>query len=508
MIGSLFAQTRDPATLPAGLYLRLSDDKRLGTDREAEGVAAQEKTGTAHIQYKGWPLHSVITDNDMSAKDPSLKRPGFEELLRLIRTNQIKVVVAWAADRLSRNAREGLELIEACMKHGVIISIVRGQELDLSIPQNVFTLELGLSLARLENAQKADRQKAANAFRRSLGMAFAGGRTPFGYVNSSLSAVAPDQAEHIRAGYKYIQAGGSVGGLTKKWAEDEIWNPETNRPFTTEGVRSMLMHPRYAGILTHEGAEVGEGAWEPIVDLDTLRSVQAILSSPARRVNVDVGTALRYLLPNIALCGRCLDEGHVNPNGTPVTMKTGYIGHKNNGSEDYRRRVYVCSRKEHLKRLAEPVEEAVTEALLGRLAAPKAQSLLLDRARPDIDALRVRAEELRDRRASVTRMLGKGLTDEAEAEAQLLEISSLLKDVETAMQDGSKVPVLADILNAAEDAGKDLVARAAAVHGHWRGLSLERQRAIIAMLLKVTLYPGKPRKFDLSTVVIENLEEK
>jgi site-specific DNA recombinase len=51
-------------------------------------------------------------------------------MIKAIKAGEIDAVVAWALDRLARNARDRLVLVESCREHGVIIALVRGSDMD------------------------------------------------------------------------------------------------------------------------------------------------------------------------------------------------------------------------------------------------------------------------------------------------------------------------------------------------------------------------------------------
>ena len=55
--------------------------------------------------------------------------------------------------------------------------------------------------------------------------------------------------------------------------------------WTSQQLRQTLISPRIAGYSTHKGVIVGAAAWPAIIDDATWRTVEAILSNPARRTN-------------------------------------------------------------------------------------------------------------------------------------------------------------------------------------------------------------------------------
>src|SRR5688572_706016 len=98
----------------AVVYTRISQDR----NGEGAGVARQEADARALAKVRGWTITSVIEENDSSAAGKR-SRPGFERLMQAVEDGSTQVVIAWALDRLTRNRRDTVRLIEACQQYGV-----------------------------------------------------------------------------------------------------------------------------------------------------------------------------------------------------------------------------------------------------------------------------------------------------------------------------------------------------------------------------------------------------
>ena len=125
------------------IYTRISQDR----NGEGAGVARQETDARALATARGWSITDVVVDNDISAKGHKT-RPGFERLLQAVESGSVQVVIAWALDRLTRNRRDTLRLIETCQKQGATIALVRGSDLDMSTPAGRLTADLLAAVAR------------------------------------------------------------------------------------------------------------------------------------------------------------------------------------------------------------------------------------------------------------------------------------------------------------------------------------------------------------------------
>ena len=97
----------------AVVYTRMSLDQ----SGAGLGVARQEVDCRALAEMRGWQVADVIIENDVSAAGKRA-RPGFDKLIKILEAGQAKIVIAWALDRLTRNRRDTLRLIETCQAQG------------------------------------------------------------------------------------------------------------------------------------------------------------------------------------------------------------------------------------------------------------------------------------------------------------------------------------------------------------------------------------------------------
>jgi site-specific DNA recombinase len=92
--------------LTAGIYARISYVRREDGTKERLGVERQVPPCRELARRKGWTLvEPVYEDNDLSAFSGK-RRPGYEQLLADAKAGRINVIVAWHADRLTRQPIE------------------------------------------------------------------------------------------------------------------------------------------------------------------------------------------------------------------------------------------------------------------------------------------------------------------------------------------------------------------------------------------------------------------
>ena len=80
------------------VYARVSTDEQV---REGISIETQELDCIDYAQAKGWTVTRVIRD---VASGASLDRPGIEQARRAVRDGACEVLIAYAVDRLAREA--------------------------------------------------------------------------------------------------------------------------------------------------------------------------------------------------------------------------------------------------------------------------------------------------------------------------------------------------------------------------------------------------------------------
>lgn len=235
----------------------------------------------------------------------------------------------------------------------------------------------------------------------------------------------------------------------------------------------MLSSPRNAGLLTHDGKVIGQGAWEPIIDVDDHRALVALFTDPARRSGpVRVDSAL---LVGATTCGICAEPTKV------------YSTHSGD-----RPRYYYCSTRRHLSRAAAPIEEYVTDVLLERLARTPTSDLLDPVSPEHAAALRTEEDTLRSRLDGAADAYAAGDVDELQLRRISTKLRGRLDEVVSELATLSRRPAVAALLE-----HDDLTTG-------WEMTPIEQQRQVLTSLAAIRLHsPGRgARRLDPDTVEV------
>lgn len=458
----------------AAIYVRISEDKTGA----GLGIERQEADCRALAGRLGWDVvEPIYSDNDVSAYSGK-PRPGYRHLLADLRTGVADAVLCWHTDRLHRSPVELEEYIEVCQPREIPTQTVKAGPLDLATPSGrLMARQLG-AYARFESEHHSDRAKRARLQAATDGR-WLGGLRPFGYGADGMALIEAE-AEAIRWMAAEVLAGTSLRSIARKLNAEGTFTSQ-GRPWTSRAVAWLLRRPRNAGLSQHQGEPIGPAKWPAILDSDTWRGVVAVLGDPAR--NTTTSRARRWLLSGLALCGVC---------GKPV--RSGGVAVRG----DRRVPSYTCPAG-HVRRNAVELDDYVEVVVVERLSQPDASELLAPDQTGDVAALHAQDAGLRARLDELGRLYGDGVIDALQLASGTAAIRTQREQVTASLAAASRSGVLQGVADAPDPATV------------WEGLDLSRRRAIVDVLLEVTILRtkrgGARRKgetsFDPASVAIE-----
>ena len=154
------------------LYGRVSSEEQV----KGTSLANQKEIGLSWLVSQGHPVRRIILDEAASGKD--LDRPGMRQLLAEIESGQVLGVVVSKLDRLSRNLKDTLHLMDEFDRLQVKFACVR-DPIDTSCASGRVFFQIRSAFAEFERGTISERQTSSIAHRRSKGL-FTGGIVPLG----------------------------------------------------------------------------------------------------------------------------------------------------------------------------------------------------------------------------------------------------------------------------------------------------------------------------------------
>jgi site-specific DNA recombinase len=432
------------------LYVRISSD----ATGEGLGVGRQEADCRAFAARHGWDVGHVYVDNDTSAYSGKPRR-AYERLLADIEAGTVRTLVTWHTDRLHRSPKELERFIDLAERTGLRVETVKAGQLDLASASGRAVARTLGAWARFESEHKSDRIRRKLAENAANGKPH-GGKRPYGWEFDKRT-IRESEAAVIREAYRRILAGEPIRALVRDFNTRGLFTT-TGRKWTHATLLGVLKYARHAGLRTHKGTPVGNADWPALVPSETWRAVQRVLADPAR-VTTPGRAGRLNLLSGIATCAHC--QGPLR------------VGHSR-ATKAYRCATGCVSRTRDL------LERFITAVVVERLSRPDAARLLA----PDDDgaweAAEQAAERVRQRLDDAAASFAAGnLTTR-----QLETITARLRPELAALEAAAAPPpdrsaVLGELVGAGD------------VAAVWERLSPDAQRAVVALLMDITVHRAR-----------------
>lgn len=233
------------ATNQSGQPLRAIGYCRVSTKDQSEGMSLgyQEDRITTECKARGWKLLEIFTDIGSGADMEN--RPEYQRLLKAIK--KADVIVAHKLDRVARNAKEVLGLLDT-LKNSSKGLLIIDMPIDpfSAIGRLVFTIMAGV--AELERLLILERTAFGRNTKRERG-GYSHGAPPYGYrAEDGELALEPSEQRVITAIRRYR-------GL--RWSLREIANKLTKDGFKTK--RGGKWHPSIISKILRGGKSGRDG---------------------------------------------------------------------------------------------------------------------------------------------------------------------------------------------------------------------------------------------------------
>jgi site-specific DNA recombinase len=488
------AEQGSPPVVRAAIYCRRSR-------RGGRSVERQEQDGRRIAADKGWEVVAVYREWASASPYAKKGRKEWDTLLAAVEAGQLDAVIVWMEDRTARDVVQAGAFVQACRKVGLKRLVLPSFDYDLTDEEAVIRFYGEVLGGQREAALISKRSKRAHLEEAQNGRRHSGGKRAFGERGRkrvedadgtwrSAPAVSEAQAtaerELIGEAARRILAGDSLRGICLDWNEAGHAAPRGGR-WTTQTLRRMLLSPRLAGLREHHD-KLYEGSFPAILERGTWQAVRAILTDPARMTTA-VGGAARHLLTGIIFCGVCKAKLRTTRYGPQRVLYYRCPSRSDGGRNCVARKV-------------EDVDRLILRAIFRAVEKGDAWNQAAAE-RPTDDPTRPHYEAL------------------ARLTAELDTLDAMVAEAELAERMGSKPSPSAATLRrkvtereAERDRHQEAVNRLTAgrvtasiprnLRSVWKGLSLDRQRAIVAALIeRIEVHPQGQGEFDPDAIKVK-----
>lgn len=307
-------QVPAPVVVRCAVYCRKSTNE--GLDSDFSSIDNQREACEAFItsqRSEGWTLVKERFE-DGGFSGGTIERPALKKLLTLVQQGEIDCVVVYKIDRLSRSLLDFVRLLELFEERGVSFVSVT-QQINTTTSAGRLMLNVLMSFAQFEREIGSERTREKMHAARKKGR-YIGGHSPLGYdidrVNHRL-VVNPQEAEIVRELFNLyldlrslmsvVKVVNDRGWRRKSWQTAEgVGHPGSR--FEKVYLQRLLTNPVYIGQVTLKD-EVYPGQHDAIVDEETFRQVNDLLTANRNCGDASVRNKHGALLRGLLKCGRC-----------------------------------------------------------------------------------------------------------------------------------------------------------------------------------------------------------
>ena len=163
--------------MKAAIYARVST-----LDQQPENQLAELRR---YVAARGWDAAVEYVDHGVSgSKD---RRPALDRLVKDARRRKFDVLVTWKLDRLGRNLKHLITLLEDLQALGVAF-VSLGEGIDATTPAGKLQMHILGAIAEFERGRIVERVRAGLARAKAQGKRL--GRQPYAIADAQFEAVA------------------------------------------------------------------------------------------------------------------------------------------------------------------------------------------------------------------------------------------------------------------------------------------------------------------------------
>ncbi|OAP29021.1 hypothetical protein A4R44_00815 [Amycolatopsis sp. M39] len=296
-------------------YARLSRNQA----GKLEKCATQHADNREVIERLGAVLGEEVSDPKLSAWNPKVRRPGWERIMKRIAARASDGVVLWNTDRGWRQCLDLEDLFKLIEGHDSVTVASSHGRYDLSDYNDRHQLRQEVAHNQRNSDEASDRISRRFDVLRRKGIPHLQGRS-FGFPGLDRTVLKEDALDEddkdtreqvpaelvereraaLRSGTSAILAGVTLTRLAEEWNAAGL-RTVTGGSFTPVQVREILLRPRNAGLVEHDGDFVGQMRGGAVVDpgdFDRLRTLFAGRTRGRQPGNAYIGSG-------ITTCPKC-----------------------------------------------------------------------------------------------------------------------------------------------------------------------------------------------------------
>ncbi len=282
------------------VYCRKSSEEK---DRQAQSIESQKRE--LKTRYENHDALTIVDwlEEEQSAMVPG--RPGFNAMLKRIERGEADGIIAWAVDRLARNAVDAGQIIN-------LLDI--GKLRDLKFPSYTFEntsagkMMLAIMLSQSKYYSDALSENVKRGLRDKVYAGWRPGVAPIGYLNRKEDHTIisdPERLPLVREMWELMLTGAysprDIQRIMKERGLRTLPRKiEGGKPLSLSAIYRIFENIFFAGVLVYEG-KLYPGKHEAVVSLHEFETVQRLLGRKGQARS----KTREFAFTGLIRCGEC-----------------------------------------------------------------------------------------------------------------------------------------------------------------------------------------------------------
>lgn len=291
-----------PASLRAGIYLRVSDKRQL----DNHSLDAQERLARELAAREGWVILEEALYRDPARRGGTNRRPEFQRLLADVAGGLLDIVIVYAVDRFTREDEYEHHFKFLRQHHVRLVSL--SQHLDETTAAGRLARRMFSVMSIYYSEELGEKYRRGKKERVVKGQA--NGDLAFGYRRNPATRQDepdPEDAEGVRLAFSEYAAGHASDldiALLLNRRGYRTANKTGRRPFSKDTLRQLLQNRFYTGQVSYKG-EWFPGKHPPLVDPLLFDRCQAVRAARRSRTGSANHRTRLYPLGGLLVCQEC-----------------------------------------------------------------------------------------------------------------------------------------------------------------------------------------------------------
>jgi len=309
--------------METAIYCRVSTEEQA---MEGYSIRGQTEKLKAYVSAKSWAIYDVYLDEGISGKNIT-ERPAINRMIDDIKSGNVKNVVIFKLDRLTRSVADLMYLIDLFKQYNCAFNSL-SESIDTSTASGRMFIKIIGIFAEFERENIGERVRLGKERKAREGYTTSSRYQSFGYdreLGERVQRINKNEAATVRRIFDmYVNQNVSMAQIAKALNKEKI-KSKTGAAWSTGSIKSLLENCNYAGRVRYgmeqpERAFESEGKHEPIISDEMFQQAQIILERNKYIAPTKKPIERNYFngFLKCGVCGRNMKSHIIYCRGTPL----------------------------------------------------------------------------------------------------------------------------------------------------------------------------------------------